>query len=375
MDLVQRKSNFELMRIFAIFLIVIFHASMDLNQSMNFQHVFTPNMIPIFLLGGWGRLGVGLFVIVSSWYLQEKEFDPKRGKKFIYICYITVYYAFLVPFIMKLTHLREVSISDFLKALLSPFINSYWYVSSYLMLLVFYPIINKCIKALSYQELKYTTVAMLIISDIWSILALSRVAQVTGEFMTFLTLYFLVACMKRKPDNWFMKKSGMKAVLMYFLIIGICVFTEILGTYFNIHFLISIAVRILNNNSIFIDFFAILIFCVFFKMNIKYNVVLNTIAKTTLGVYVLHTTSAFSCDGWDRFFFLGRSFLEDSVMIFTLRLVASAGLVFVIGVVLDLIRIYAIDSWLFSIKPISLLIEKWNSILNYNLSDKKKEKL
>ena len=322
-------------------------------------------MIPIYVFGSWGRFGVAIFIILSAWFLVDKERDGHRGMKMVSISLTTIFYAMLIPAVFSIIGIKDVPITTYVKAIVSPFVDDYWFVSSYLVLLLFYPIINKLIRCLSGRELIYVVLVLVIISDVWGGILPSRVARVCGEFMTFLTLYFGVAYLKRNPDNWFTKKTGKKFILMVLLIIGLCIGCCALGTYTGIHALNSIPVRIVNNNSLLIDVTAVLFFYLFKKIKIKNINALNICAKTSLGVYVMHTVGVFALSGWDEYFHLGDMFLGKNIIAFSLQLIAASLIVFGICVILDLIRVCFIEKLFFKIGIVDKVVRKFDKLLNW----------
>lgn len=77
----QRNSNFELLRIVAMYLIVLHHCTVHgvfsyVSDNIGMvEHI--NNFLCIFLSSG-GKIGVTLFVLISGYFLSLKEFKIER---------------------------------------------------------------------------------------------------------------------------------------------------------------------------------------------------------------------------------------------------------------------------------------------------------
>ena len=77
----ERDSNFELLRIFAMFLIVLFHVcgngvfSYWHNNSSQLDHI---NNFFCFLMAACGEVGVTLFILISGYFSCRQEFKLSK---------------------------------------------------------------------------------------------------------------------------------------------------------------------------------------------------------------------------------------------------------------------------------------------------------
>ncbi len=93
----QRNSNIEMLRIIEMFMIVAHHCSIHgLGRS---EVLSLKNQIALDLLGGWGKLGVVLFVLISGYYLCEKVINKD---KILAICRQVWVYSFLLAVVSKI---------------------------------------------------------------------------------------------------------------------------------------------------------------------------------------------------------------------------------------------------------------------------------
>ena len=89
MNKIERKSNFELLRIVSIFLIIMHHFSLNSNfeyQMNTFEDIYS-KALRIF-----GKLGVFIFVIISGYFYEKNNVNIKKIIKFIVkICFFSIF--------------------------------------------------------------------------------------------------------------------------------------------------------------------------------------------------------------------------------------------------------------------------------------------
>lgn len=85
----SRKSNFELCRIFAMFMIICHHFAIRNGFAVCEINIFS---IWIRVLESAGKIGVNLFILLTGYFMVEKEMKLQKA-----ICLIldTVFYSWL----------------------------------------------------------------------------------------------------------------------------------------------------------------------------------------------------------------------------------------------------------------------------------------
>lgn len=77
-----RQSNFELLRIVSMLLIVFYHSfyHLKIGKVSASQTPFSMNLVIGYLLGSWGLVGVGCFFLLSAHFLigRSKSFGIKK---------------------------------------------------------------------------------------------------------------------------------------------------------------------------------------------------------------------------------------------------------------------------------------------------------
>ena len=134
----KRQSNFELLRIIAMVLIVMHHATMYNGTSFS---SFDSTFNRILMLGG--KLGVDIFVLISAYFMVDKNFKFSR---IIDLVVQTTFYSFLIYLISCCFGLEKFTFKDFLLSSAFACITQYGFITNYLLLLLLSPLLNIVIK-------------------------------------------------------------------------------------------------------------------------------------------------------------------------------------------------------------------------------------
>ena len=125
----SRNSNFELLRILAIFFIILMHtAGMTAGSERCFTNVAFGTAI-----GCIGNMGVTIFVLISGYFGIKF-----RAERFVQLCILTTFYSVFVCLINTDWQLTDDVFKSFL---VIPLYNN-WFISCYLITMLLSPFIN-----------------------------------------------------------------------------------------------------------------------------------------------------------------------------------------------------------------------------------------
>lgn len=133
----ERSSNFELLRIVSIFLVLCMHIYHQ--GTVNTEYVLPFNQWLGLVVNAIGNIGVSCFILISGYWGVKLKLD-----RFIQIIILTTIYSILVCILITPNNIREILLAGFNV----PF-HQNWYISCYLMLMVLSPIINNGIQLIS----------------------------------------------------------------------------------------------------------------------------------------------------------------------------------------------------------------------------------
>ena len=138
MNLRNRQSNFELLRIIATFLIILEHYTASINYT---ESALLVNRALYVMLGVWGGLAVDIFICISCWFLSSEKAEFSIVKLYD-LCKVVIFYSLIWYFGLVLKGDYEFSIKWLVKMFLSPFIGTYWFMTAFLLFYMLCPIMN-----------------------------------------------------------------------------------------------------------------------------------------------------------------------------------------------------------------------------------------
>lgn len=275
----ERLSNFEILRIISMLLIICHHFA--LYSGFRYpSSTITMNSVFIQFLSYGGQLGVNLFVLISGYFLVKNEFKVKKAVKLWMDISI---YAIIIMLIFAIAG-TDFNFFEVVKNIFPIPYNMWWFATSYFMMYLLSGYINKLICALSKRELDHLILLLIVIC---SILPTFMAARMTSTLMWFFLLYIIAAWIRLYAlTNKVFDHSLMIGAIGYVFCLGSCVLFDIIGT--KIAIFSDYATYFARIDSITMLFCSIFLFIGFKNLNIKHSKVINTIAATTFGVYLLH---------------------------------------------------------------------------------------
>lgn len=344
----------ELLRIIAMVFIIIFHYI----YKSDFQYTeLTINNLLIKSGYFLGELGVNLFILITGYYLCNSK---PSWKKFILLVLEVFFYNLISYFISY--KLGNVEISNDLSIIIPIITGKYWFITTYLLIYGLSTYFNKLIKSLNKAEYqKFLAINLCIWSIIPTIFGFfynsSEEFICYNRFIWLSVMYFFGAYIKiyniKILDS--KKRSLVISIITFLVMILSIIFIHNLKNNF-IKIGTTETAYFWTPNNILMFILSISIFKFFTKLNIKNSKLINTIASTTLGIYLLHDgtlNQEIFVNLFKNNIHIYSSFWWKHIMIATI-------LIFVYGLIIDLIR-QLLEKKI--IKKI-LDLEIWNNMYN-----------
>ena len=348
----QRKSNFELLRIFAMVLIILHHYAIHGGLSTIAGFGVNKYIGIICLIGG--KLAVNLFVLISGYFLIESEFKVKKVLKLI-----LQVYCYSVAFFIVYVIFKGIPTGEIIKLTAFPFTSkAYWFMLPYICVYVLSPIINKLIKSISQKQLiSLIGILIFMFSGIGFFISDSGLMN---NLSWFVLIYLIGAYIRLYDFNYFSKKtincfSVIGYVLFIIIACGITYMSQYNASIFRF------VNKISSMNSIIVLVEAILIFIAFKNFDIKNSKIINTLGKSSIGVYLLHD-SIFRLEFWKELFKV-KSFYNAEPYILILHIIGSVIAIYLIGTLIELIRVKIIEEPIFKIKKFDKLFDKIDKVM------------
>lgn len=204
MQVKDRKSNFELMRIISMLFIVLYHILVHgkilehANGSIEVLLVFIESILLVH---------VNSYILLSGYFQSESKF---KMSKFLKINNMIWFYKVVIMLVLVWVGL--IAMPDLITRIHTYFpidYGTYWFMSSYLILYLISPILNKVINNSSQKYLRTIILILFIIISLGSTFSMDIFidTQTGRSLSTFVLLYFIGAYIRKYPIDfsYFMK--------------------------------------------------------------------------------------------------------------------------------------------------------------------------
>jgi Uncharacterized protein conserved in bacteria len=338
----SRSSNFELLRIICMILILAYHYCIHGNDHSIFNTAFSLNQVIAIIFGSWGLLGVDCFIFISAYFLIGSQ--RFRTKKVVMLLLQCSFYSTALAIIMLLFHKTELSRQDILESVFSPAYNLYWFVTAYCLLYTIYPFLNKIISSIPIRTLARFLIVLTLFIPVYHVFIADAPID---AFLFFIYLYLLMGYLKQTPGNWFEVHAGKGFLFTTLFIIFYGIACSAAGTFLHLETLQEHAFRFATRYSPLMVLDAVFLFYLFQKLNIGVSKIINTLASATLGIYLFHEYPYARSLLWDGILRVKEVYHTKAFILYLLLSVIS---LYILGTIIDLLRKHLLEKPLFRLK-------------------------
>lgn len=284
----RRDSNMELLRIIAMFMVMILHADFLANNMPTVEEYASNPLSSLtrVLFESLSAVAVNVFVLISGWFGMKF-----RWKSVLNILFQCLFYgvAMLVFF------------SIFDRSLLSGKVvfdqlypgRLFWFVPAYLGLLILSPVLNAFIETVSRGTFRTVLVAFLVFQCVYGWFLHDVGDYVNGfndgySLLSFIGLYLLARYAKVHRSAVFSMKASTD--ILVYVVASLCTGALIIAaTYANGHFILGGSrYKFLEYNSPFIIIASMYLVLAFSKTKMPYMRVVNYLASSSFAIYLIH---------------------------------------------------------------------------------------
>ncbi|MFG6357353.1 MAG: acyltransferase [Acetatifactor sp.] len=339
-----RNSNLELLRILCILFIIGDHFT---GQSGIYEGGNIGNHFFYSAVTSLSRVACSVFIIISAWFLVEKEF---RFKRIIHVWLTVVMYT--VPITVYLYVIGIASRGNIVAAFLPVEQSPLWFAGYYIVLVFIAPFLNLLICKAPKSVLEFFLFIFFCGQCLYTTIT-TDLGFFSNDIWTLIFLYLLTGYLKKyvigRPKAgrafilfglvWLCHTVGRAIAANY----GMALLADYCETY---------RARLQTIPNLLM---AYSIFYAFLGLRINYSRIINTLASATLGVYCFHQVPVWYTYLWEHGF---RSAVYNQTlhglkrMLYTLCSILA---VWIIGTMIELIRT----------KMASLLIEDRKYCVNF----------
>lgn len=323
----DRDSRFELLRIFAMLMIVmhhyVCHGNFDLTVSSQLNKVIVE-------CAYWGgKVGINLFILITGYWMITSQWRVRKilelwGQIFFYSVAITVIFVCIGQV--------ELSAGSVIKAIFPILFCRHNYTTTYMLLYILVPFINIFINSLKKKQLDTLIIILFVILSVMPTF-MGIYAGWTNNANSYL-LWMIFVYIVGARIRLFGKKRNVKLCLsLAALSVGViwgltvlCGELRFIDTYY--------FAALVNGIPVFIS--SIIIFKVFDSITIGYSKIINMVAKSTLAVYLIHDDVYFRNYVWNNIF-SGNGIINSGILIVNILLTTI--IVFGCCILIDKVRL------------------------------------
>ncbi|MCM1449438.1 MAG: acyltransferase family protein [Clostridiales bacterium] len=337
-----RQSNVELLRIFAMFMVLCLHAnfwSLGEPSGIDYSNSYTATSLRV-LAECLCIPAVNIFILISGWFTIK--FSYKGIASFLFQCFFIVFISFIIYYSVYGFHLNFGVIKDLLL-----FTPDLWFIHSYLGLYILSPILNKFIETATKRQFTITLVTFYLFQSTYGLFA--DVQFIGGGYsaFSFAGLYLIASYIRQFYNtHQHLKKLAVAGLSLFSINSLLYTFCNSQGIYYYTPLIYS---------NPFVIAGAVGFLCSFLLLTTKTNSNINYIAKGCFAVYILHQSP-----------FIGRSIFAPlivqvndycSLWAKTPAIIATLIAIYLVALVIDIPRRF-IWNWICHIPMFKRFLDK-----------------
>ncbi len=345
----KRSSNVELLRIVAMLMIVVHHYSVHGPWPSSVGK--GADLAVDFLCFG-GKIACDIFVLITGYFMIKSRF---RVRSILRLVFEALFYSWIIFAIFALatgglgTEKIAIDFRRIQTSLLPISSNEYWFVTTFVVMLLLVPIQNLVFAQLSNRG-RFTVAAIGFIA--FSVIPTAILANsYTSDVVWFCYLYFVGGCIRSLRDHpelltvrpiraaWLnpayvaVKHPAMTTIVALLFMFGSMVVLNYLHA--NANFDIIGTTWFNRQNTLPSLFAALGMFSLFIKLNIPYIPFINICGGSVFGVYLIHDNPIVRKLLWP---FFDPVYGMGGYRIIAIGLLAGLVVLFT-GIVVDIVRI------------------------------------
>lgn len=281
----RRQSNLELYRIIFMYLIVVHHyvVNSGVIDQMMAHNDFAKNVVYA-IAGGWGKLGINAFVLITGYFMCRSNITIK---KFVKLLAEVLFYNIVIFFIFWVCGYETLGLKALVKIVFPFYDISTGFTSCYLLFYLLIPYLNILINQLDQKQyMRLLGIVLLIYTMIPSVPKMS----ITFNYVSWFCIIYLIGAFIRlygERITFLTKHIGVKCVVSF----AVAMASIIVGTFFSNAQSCRYWYFVTDSNKFLALVPAVFAFIWFKNLKIGYSRVINAVAASTFGVLMIHANS------------------------------------------------------------------------------------
>lgn len=216
----KRMVNIEVLRLLAMMMVVSLHylAKGELLEKLTGPLSAKGHLA--WLLESFSIAAVDVYVLISGYFLVETGF---RCRRVISLVLQVMFYTCLLPVVLILTGILpvgEITFYNILQCIFPTNMLHYWFVSAYVLMFLFTPVLNAAVHGMKKRQLQTAIVILLIMESLSkTVIPVRLELDNLGYDAYWFMVVYLIAAYIRLYGIPFLEKKGGRAAACY---IGAC---------------------------------------------------------------------------------------------------------------------------------------------------------
>lgn len=292
----KRMANIELLRLLAMMMVVSLHYLAKGELLPKLTGSLTAQGYLAWLLESFSIAAVDVYVLISGYFLVETGF---RSRRLISLVLQVLFYTCLMPVALILTgylSVKEITLYNILQYIFPTNMLHYWFVSAYVLMFLFTPVLNAAVHAMKKRQLEAAIVILLCMEAVSKTVIPVRLEldNLGYDAYWFMVVYLIAAYIRLYGISFLEKKEdGKNRAAVYYILLCLAIF--------GLAMLIRAAFLLTGQFENFIEspfgynhlltiFAAIALFYAFlnWRFEKKMGAFICCIAPYSFGVYLLH---------------------------------------------------------------------------------------
>lgn len=333
----ERYSNFELLRIVAMILVLIVHILICLPRPTTAFVIAEPfKAISFYFTDAISIICVNVFILISGWFginLRLQRLSILLFQVFFFAIVIWGVLVFIEP--SKYMNLQSLTTVLMLNG------SDYWFIKAYLGLYFLSPILNVFVEKVDQKYYRDILILLYIFQTIYGWFSIDGAAWIAGGYsaFSFICLYLLGRYLKKYGDTinvgrYFRICSLSKGnlLLLFSSIVFLLTFLAYTVTYLGI----PIEGRLFTYTNPLVILESIVLVLLFSKIKFKSSII-NRIAFSCLAIYLLHGNELILRPYYGKW--IAQWYSCETTTSFVMRTSFLIFVVFIMAISLDQIRL------------------------------------
>lgn len=326
----NRNSSFELLRIIAMFFIVVEHCL--LATSLNSAVPLSSLDNVAWFINAFCICAVNIFFLLSGYYLKDKYKISRLVGLYIRMWI----YSVIVYLVLYLTGYLDFDLTTLIKRALPMTFKGYWFMQVYFVLALLSPYIYKMSNGLDRKS--YTTLIIILLIFFSIHQTFNQVNNTLDATQGYGVIWGFVLMtvgnyIKRYGEEMLSKINKCWFILGYLLISCLIFITNYLIVKYNIGQGVISRGKFYAYNNILVLVQSICLFFVFAKSKIKQNKTINYLAQNILSVYLIASQTDLLYLLWQNFIKVGN--YTGNIVIYVLMIFVSSIVVTLVCIIID----------------------------------------